>query len=104
MMKTTAKTIHSSHAVVMARRALVAFLYSQVSRAYTNSDSIFVTVGGRLQLHSFLSVHLYISTVPCGDVREVCSRPEMITFSLRPDTASCGSLKESRWKHSPSLQ
>lgn len=63
------KTIHSSHAVVMARRALVKFLYSQVSRAYTNSDSIFVTVGGKLQLHSSLSVHLYVSTVPCGDAR-----------------------------------
>ena len=63
------KMIHDSHAVVMARRALVKFLYSQVARAYSNSDSVFVTVGGKLQLHSSLSVHLYVSTVPCGDAR-----------------------------------
>ena len=67
--KTNGETIHDSHAVVTARRALVKFLYAQVTKAYSNGDSIFVRVGGKLQLHSSLSVHLYVSTIPCGDAR-----------------------------------
>lgn len=61
------KSLHDLHAVVIARRALIKFLYQQVESAYSNSDSIFVVAGNKLQLHHSLSLHLYISSVPCGD-------------------------------------
>lgn len=61
--------IHDSHAVVTARRALLQFLYSQAEKAYSGNDNIFSVVGDKLQLHSSLSLHLYVSTVPCGDAR-----------------------------------
>ena len=61
------QSLHDLHAVVIARRALIKFLYQQVENAYSNSDSIFVVAGNKLQLHHSLSLHLYISSVPCGD-------------------------------------
>ena len=61
------QSLHDLHAVVIARRALIKFLYQQVENAYSNSDSVFVAAGNKLQLHHSLSLHLYISSVPCGD-------------------------------------
>lgn len=61
------QSLHDLHAVVIARRALIKFLYQQVKNAYSNSDSIFVVAGNKLQLHHSLSLHLYISSIPCGD-------------------------------------
>lgn len=61
------QTLHDMHAVVIARRALLKFLYQQVKNAYSNSDTIFIVAGDKLQLHNSLSLHLYISSVPCGD-------------------------------------
>ena len=66
---TNGHVIHDSHAVVTARRALLQFLYSQTEKAYNGNDNIFSIVGSKLQLHSSLSLHLYVSTVPCGDAR-----------------------------------
>ena len=62
-------TLLDMHAVVIARRALLKFLYSQVASAYSSNSSIFVVVDGNLKLNDSLSLHLYISTVPCGDAR-----------------------------------
>ena len=69
--------LHDSHAVVTARRALLKFLYSQVNRAFSGHGNIFSVVGGKLQLHSSLSLHLFVSTIPCGDARvfEASSAP-----------------------------
>ena len=64
---TDGQTLHDLHAVVIARRALIKFLYQQVKNAYSNYDNIFVVAGNKLQLHSSLSLHLYVSSVPCGD-------------------------------------
>ena len=64
---TDGQALHDLHAVVIARRALLKFLYQQVQNAYSNSDTIFVVAGDKLQLHSSLSLHLYVSSVPCGD-------------------------------------
>lgn len=62
-------TLFDMHAVVVARRALLKFLYSQVANAYSSSSSIFVVSDGKLQLNDSLSLHLYVSTIPCGDAR-----------------------------------
>ena len=62
-------TLHDMHAVVTARRALLNFFYQQVYKAYNHDSSIFTMIGGKLQLHSSLSLHLYVSTIPCGDAR-----------------------------------
>ena len=64
---TDGQNLHDLHAVVIARRALIKFLYQQVENAYSNSDSMFVVAGNKLQLHHSLSLHLYVSSVPCGD-------------------------------------
>lgn len=63
--------IHDCHASVIARRALVRFLYQQASFAFRKKESIFsqVSKDGKLKLHESLSFHLYISTLPCGDAR-----------------------------------
>ena len=66
---TDGQALHDLHAVVIARRALIKFLYQQVTKAYSNSDNIFVVADNKLQLHSSLSLHLYVSSVPCGDAR-----------------------------------
>lgn len=64
---TDGQTLHDLHAVVIARRALLKFLYEQVKKACSNSDNIFVLTDNKFQLHSSLSLHLYVSSVPCGD-------------------------------------
>ena len=61
--------VHDSHAVVTARRAFVRFLSSQITRFHTNQPSILERHGDKLRLSSSLTLHLYISTVPCGDAR-----------------------------------
>lgn len=62
-------SLHDSHAVVTARRSLLKFLYTQVNRAHSGHANIFSIVGDKVQLHSSLSLHLFVSTIPCGDAR-----------------------------------
>ena len=63
------KTVNDSHAEVIARRAVLKFLYGQLNEFYNGNQSIFVqsTGSSKLRLHDDVSFHLYISTAPCGD-------------------------------------
>ena len=62
--------VNDCHAEVIARRAFVAYLYSELQK-FTSipEDSIFIRkpCSRLLGLKSDVSFHLYISTVPCGD-------------------------------------
>lgn len=80
--------LHDLHAVAIARRALLKFLYQQVENAYSNSDNIFVVTDNKLQLHNSLSLHLYISSVPCGDacILEAVNPATGENSLLLPDT------------------
>ncbi|XP_067932536.1 double-stranded RNA-specific adenosine deaminase-like [Watersipora subatra] len=64
------RVLNDSHAEVIARRSLVKYLYNEAKKAFSNEKSIFVPSpysAGLLALHPDISIHLYISTAPCGD-------------------------------------
>lgn len=96
------RVIHDSHAVVMARRALLRFLYQQANFAFQNMASIFskFSSDGKLKLQDSLSFHLYISTIPCGDARVFEEAPKSSnsdnnapqTANMQPSNKSCGGL------------
>lgn len=62
-----------SHAVIIARRSLLVFLYKQLERLFEARDSIFEYCEGDegvekvVQLKDFYSLHLYMKQPPCGD-------------------------------------
>ena len=63
--------LNDCHAEVLARRGLVCWLYGQLERALAGQDS---AVGpdrerGGFSLLPGTSLHLFISTAPCGDAR-----------------------------------
>ena len=90
--------IHDSHAVVMARRSLLRFLYKQACRAFNGEESIFIELeNGKLQVHKSLSFHLYTSTIPCGDAR--------VFQTVDQSTSTSSELKHSQLsiKHLDSL-
>ena len=61
------KTIHDSHAIVIARRSFQCFLYEQLQYTFSGHSSIFIQKGDRWQLHPDISVYMYCSHPPCGD-------------------------------------
>ena len=62
-----------SHAVVIARRSLLVFLYKQLGRLFEARDSIFeYCEGGEgvekvARIRDFYALHLYMKQPPCGD-------------------------------------
>ncbi|XP_066923142.1 double-stranded RNA-specific editase Adar-like isoform X2 [Clytia hemisphaerica] len=69
------ETVINSHAVVIARRSLLVFLYRQLVRLFEGRFSIFeyhdredVKIA-RLRLH--YKIHLYTKNPPCGDASNV---------------------------------
>ncbi|XP_044106731.1 double-stranded RNA-specific editase 1 isoform X1 [Neovison vison] len=66
--------LNDCHAEIIARRALLRFLYAQLELYLSNKDdqkrSIFQkSERGGLKLRDSVQFHLYISTSPCGDAR-----------------------------------
>ncbi|KAI5124777.1 hypothetical protein M0805_005411 [Coniferiporia weirii] len=67
--------LHDSHAEVLARRGLMRWLHDEVRRAAVAADgagSLWIVRasphgGGKWMLRPDVALHMYVSTVPCGD-------------------------------------
>ncbi|ELT91961.1 hypothetical protein CAPTEDRAFT_183692 [Capitella teleta] len=60
-------TVNDCHAEVITRRCFMRFLYHQLLN-YSRGDTILCPgSGNRLRIKDQCSLHLYISTAPCGD-------------------------------------
>ena len=64
--------VNDCHGEVIARRALVRFLYSQLDLIAKGQGEVSIferKSNGKFTLKPGISFHLYISTAPCGDAR-----------------------------------
>ena len=64
--------INDCHAEVIARRALVRFLFFQLELFTKGQEEVSIfeqKKNGKFVLKAGVSFHLYISTTPCGDAR-----------------------------------
>ncbi|PVH36038.1 hypothetical protein PAHAL_7G342500 [Panicum hallii] len=58
--------VHDAHAEVIARRALLRFLYSKIGRGTSPKWLVASGDGGRWKLRDEHCLHLYITQLPCG--------------------------------------
>ncbi|KAJ8049439.1 Double-stranded RNA-specific adenosine deaminase [Holothuria leucospilota] len=63
------QTVQDSHAEVVTRRAFMRYLYRQLKMYRSNPEKTILSPSpsGKLALKEGCSLHLYISTAPCGD-------------------------------------
>ncbi|KAF8528918.1 adenosine deaminase/editase [Hysterangium stoloniferum] len=83
---TTGDMVHDSHAEVLARRGFVRWLLEEACRV--NSPWIEARSDGKWGLKRGVSLHLYISTLPCGDA-------SMRTLAAAPQDPTMAALKAS---------
>ena len=71
MMSLTGASLNDCHAEVVARRCLVFWLYDQLEAAVSGySEELERTEeGGGFCLRPAVTLHLFVSTAPCGDAR-----------------------------------
>ncbi|XP_046558600.1 uncharacterized protein LOC124267673 [Haliotis rubra] len=62
-------TVNDCHAEIITRRGFLRFLYAQLETYDPSSPHDLFEVGqtGKLRIKQGISLHLYISTAPCGD-------------------------------------
>jgi len=69
--KFNGRVLLDCHAEVIARRALLKWFYTQINLVFQGraADSVFEIndVTDKLRLQECVSLHLYVSTAPCGD-------------------------------------
>ena len=97
-------TLNDCHAEVVARRSLVAWLYSEAVHTVTASDNNPAGDDGSQQAHPFLifdpktgvlsmasdtSLHMFVSRPPCGDA--CCDN--QLSHGTDDDPTSCGDGK-----------
>ena len=64
--------VNDCHAEVIARRALIRFLFNQLDLVAKGKKEVSIfeqKPNGKFALKPGISFHLYISTAPCGDAR-----------------------------------
>lgn len=79
--------LHDSHAEVIARRAFLRYMYSQLSLAYTSSDMSIFTVDDSTQkctLKSNVFFVFFSSHTPCGDASIIPKTGDIQSEELQP--------------------
>ncbi|XP_011303787.1 tRNA-specific adenosine deaminase 1 [Fopius arisanus] len=68
--------LNDSHAEVLARRALLRYLYEQIDELLlSNRNHIFVlNAAGKIEFREDVSFHFYCSQTPCGDCSIICKQ------------------------------
>lgn len=93
------EVLNDCHAEILARRALVGYLYSQIEVHESEpSQSIFEqdrNGGHRLKLKDNILFHLYVSSAPCGDSRifTLSDSQKDHLKDLHPNRQSRGALR-----------
>lgn len=66
------ESVHDCHAEVLTRRCLMKYFYHELHKSVKGNPSIFVADQNRqrFKVSKDITFHLYISTAPCGVVRE----------------------------------
>jgi len=86
------EAVNDCHAVVLARRGLVNFLYDQLEKYRTQpEESVFEPAGNddgvplRLKIKDGILFHLFVSSPPCGDACDArISSTPLIGRPVRP--------------------
>ncbi|CAG5115588.1 unnamed protein product [Candidula unifasciata] len=80
--------LNDSHAEVLARRAFLRFLYTELGKAYQATSEVFLPpsaeLGNRCLLRPDVAFHFFTSHTPCGDA------------SIFPKQHECGRKKDSQ--------
>ncbi|TVU16647.1 hypothetical protein EJB05_40222 [Eragrostis curvula] len=76
--------VHDAHAEVIARRALLRHIYSEIGRDTPPEWLVASGDGGRWRLRDGHSLHLYITQLPCG----VMPVPPSVSMSTREQLVS----------------
>ena len=72
MMSLNGQSLNDCHAEVVVRRCLVAWLYDQLETAVSGQSEVLERrrgEGGGFCLRPTVTLHLFVSTAPCGDAR-----------------------------------
>jgi len=65
------QSLHDCHAVVLARRCLIKYLYEQLLASINKETSIFIMneLKHTFNLSEDITFHLYMNTTPCGEAQ-----------------------------------
>ena len=85
-LSTKGEAVNDCHAVVLARRGLVSFLYDQLEKYGTQpEESVFEPAGNvdgllphRFKIKDGILFHFYVSSPPCGDACLTDERPSSL--------------------------
>ncbi|KAM0934938.1 putative tRNA(Ala)(adenine(37)) deaminase [Dioscorea sansibarensis] len=95
--------VNDSHAEIIARRALLSFLYSEIlciDQKECNSEQkmafLFDAEQGKYVMSPGWRLHLYVSQIPCGVISMALSKALHIqSSSIDGDSSSTGKMKDS---------
>ena len=95
MMSLTGQTLNDCHAEVVVRRCLMSWLYEQLEAAVSGHSEVLERRQGSAgyYLRPAVTLHLFISTAPCGDAR-IFSLHEQPAVGSNVLTSAPGKLGE----------
>ncbi|KAF8769316.1 hypothetical protein HU200_006832 [Digitaria exilis] len=84
--------VHDAHAEVIARRALLRLIYSEISRGAPPEWLVASGDGGRWRLRDGYCLHLYITQLPCGVMPVPPSESESPREHLDDGVSGCSDI------------